>query len=55
MITIESNIKFLEELNAWRRDISDTHAMPMQSPKEIGLNIDFAIKKLKTIQKAPKL
>jgi hypothetical protein len=50
MITINSNIEFLSIYNAWRRDISDTHPMPMQNPTEIGLNLDFAIQSLRELE-----
>lgn len=43
MITIESNINFLIDYNAWRRSEHDN----MPSPKDIGLNLDFAIEQLK--------
>ena len=46
MITIKTNIAFLSAFNAWRRDISDTQHMPMPSPAEIGLHLDFSIQSL---------
>ena len=46
MITIKTNIAFLSDFNAWRRDVSDTQHMPMPSPAEIGLHLDFSIQSL---------
>ena len=50
MITLESNIAFLIKLNIWRRDIKDRNNMPMPSPEEIGLHIDFAVSELIAIR-----
>lgn len=51
MITLESNIEFLTNFNAWRRDISDAQNMLMPSPEDIGLHLDFAIAALKNKEK----
>lgn len=50
MITIKSNIAFLTDFNAWRRDVSDAQHMPMSSPAEIGLHLDFAIQSLAMLE-----
>ena len=51
MINIKSNIAFLTDFNAWSRDVSDALHMPMPSPAEIGLHLDFSIQSLAMLEK----
>ena len=50
MINLKSNIAFLTNFNEWRRDVSDTQHLPMPSPAEIGLHLDYAIESLKMLE-----
>ena len=50
MLTLKSNIAFLTHFNEWRRDVSDAQHMPMPSPAEIGLHLDFAIQSLAMLE-----
>lgn len=50
MITIKSNIAFLTDFNAWRKNISDSKRIPQPSFDEIILHIDFAIQSLAMLE-----
>jgi len=45
MITIKSNIEYLTDYNKWRRG----EAITSPNPKELGLNLDYAIETLKMV------
>jgi hypothetical protein len=50
-MTLEKAIKVLTEHNIWRREPSGTGGYGRsQDPMEIGLAIDFAVKKLEQIK-----
>jgi hypothetical protein len=49
-MTLEKAIKVLTAHNIWRREPSGTGGYgQIQDPKEIGLAIDFAVKKLELL------
>lgn len=49
MITLKQNIEFLQNYKNWRRGAYDSIEQP--APLLIGLHIDYAIEKLKQLEK----